>query len=501
MSILKMEDPLQESMERSVLRCRKCRKSVIDSTCLFTIPAADEASADVCSIWHLDVDTLPEWILTSVHQTQWTAGKLNCQNCRARLGGFNFINHSQCPCGTDASIHFSKSRMDYDHKHSILIVQPLRSRLNGGQMDVSQNHQEMADFNMTTLDRFQDNCAAALPLESPIQASNPQTDARTPVERENSLWESVPASGGRDFYPVVVSHPASQQLHTDGEASSASEGTQPPLDQQLLQTEEDVESSGETAALCDEVSDPTPFLRRRWISDSVSDHGEEPVPPTSVGSPPSNSLSKRAKNHLKSMRRKQRRRERWLQHQKEKALAERVRVLLLDDEDDEDEEEVHQEDRENLTCAVCLDVYFSPHRSQACGHIFCEPCLRAHAMNCGKDKTTCPLCRDVILYTNLQTELDQRAKTLFPKLYKARKREFEVSLCASWPLPEGVRDEDFPVLHFYGVQSDHISFKIFFVISYILCCFLVLAFLWFVLFFYCFRPYGPVPSCFAGYAC
>lgn len=32
-----MEDPLQESMERSVLRCRKCRKSVIDSTCLFTV--------------------------------------------------------------------------------------------------------------------------------------------------------------------------------------------------------------------------------------------------------------------------------------------------------------------------------------------------------------------------------------------------------------------------------------------------------------------------------
>lgn len=82
--------------------------------------------------------------------------------------------------------------------------------------------------------------------------------------------------------------------------------------------------------------------------------------------------------------------------------AERVRVLLLDDDDDDDEEE-HQENRENLTCAVCLDVYFSPHRSQPCGHVFCEPCLRAHAMNSGNDKTTCPLCRDVILYTNLQT--------------------------------------------------------------------------------------------------
>ncbi|XP_005725709.1 E3 ubiquitin-protein ligase RNF180-like [Pundamilia nyererei] len=315
--------------------------------------------------------------------TQWTAGKLNCQNCRARLGGFNFINRSQCPCGTDTSIHFSKSRLDYDHKHSILMGQPLRSRLNRGQMDISQNHEERAEFSTTTLDRFRDfNCCY-----------NPQT---------------------------------------------------------------------------------------------------------SVGSPPSNSLSKKEKNHMKSVRRKQRRRERWLQHQKEKALAERVRVLLLDDNDDDDEEEEeeeeHQENRENLTCAVCLDVYFSPHRSQACGHVFCEPCLRAHAMNSGNDKTTCPLCRDVILYTNLQTELDQRAKTFFPKLYKARKCEFEASPCASWPLPEGIRDEDFPVLHFYGVQLGHILLKIFFVMSCILCCVLVLVFLCFILFFYCFRPYGLIAS-------
>lgn len=37
------------------------------------IPDTDEASADVCSIWHLDVDTLPEWILISVHQVSVTS--------------------------------------------------------------------------------------------------------------------------------------------------------------------------------------------------------------------------------------------------------------------------------------------------------------------------------------------------------------------------------------------------------------------------------------------
>lgn len=146
-------------------------------------------------------------------------------------------------------------------------------------MDVSQNHEDIAEFNTTTLDRFQDfNCAATMPHESPMEASNPQTDGRTRVERENALWESVPASCGRDFYPDVVSHPASQQLHTDGETSSSvSEGTQRPLDQHFLLTEEGVESSVETAALCDGFSDPAVSLRRRWISDSVSEHEEEPV--------------------------------------------------------------------------------------------------------------------------------------------------------------------------------------------------------------------------------
>lgn len=49
-------------------------------------------------------------------QAQWTVGKLNCRNCSARLGGFDFIHHFECPCGRDATIHLSKSRVDPDHK-------------------------------------------------------------------------------------------------------------------------------------------------------------------------------------------------------------------------------------------------------------------------------------------------------------------------------------------------------------------------------------------------
>lgn len=53
------------------------------------IPYTDEASADVCSIWHLDVDILPEWILTSVHQVSVT--RVNKDNMSTFLFSYLFI--------------------------------------------------------------------------------------------------------------------------------------------------------------------------------------------------------------------------------------------------------------------------------------------------------------------------------------------------------------------------------------------------------------------------
>lgn len=69
--------------------------------------------------------------------------------------------------------------------------------------------------------------------------------------------------------------------------------------------------------------------------------------------------------------------------------AEDVSASLLDSE---------EEDRESLTCAVCLDIYFSPYSCQPCGHVFCEPCLRTIAKN-RPAYTPCPLCRTLISQT------------------------------------------------------------------------------------------------------
>ncbi|XP_032395304.1 E3 ubiquitin-protein ligase RNF180 isoform X1 [Etheostoma spectabile] len=449
-----------------MLRCRRCRKAIIDSTCLSMVEATDDSSAAVCSIWHMDVDTLPEWILASVHQAQWTVGKLNCQNCGARLGGFNFINRSECPCGRDAAVHLNKSRVDRDHRHYDLIVQPGRTRPEKERAGTpEQNRDQRPEFNRTPLDDVQLNCAAVASHLSPAEASNPPTDRENPQSfsfsplycishrRRCSLEDD--SAFGACFCPVSpavkcavestgtgthgskrspVPHLTSQRFDTDGEASVGAVAgrrivsgrtRRSRLGGQLLQASEEVESSPETTAVHQEVSASSRlFHRGRSVSDSAAEQDQEVWPEALVASPASNRLSKREKNRLKSLRRKQRRRERWLLSQLEQAGS--VSGSHMDSEE--------EEDREGLTCAVCLELYFSPYSCQPCGHVFCEPCLRTIAKN-RPTNTPCPLCRALISHTNPHHELNENAKAFFPKVYYARKQNFQSAFCAKWPLP------------------------------------------------------------------
>lgn len=252
-------------------------------------------------------------------QAQWTVGKLNCQNCAARLGGFNFVNRSECPCGRDATVHLNKSRVDRDHKHYVLIVQPRRTRPERGHVglstDGSQNKGQRPEFNRTALDSLQLNCAAVMSHSSPAEASNSLADSenaqsfsfsplycishrrRCSLEDDAAIRSSCFCPAGPTDKSAVemtragtdeptrppVSYPTSQQFDTDGEASVTAAAchsfvsgrTRSPLDRQLLQTAEDVESSPETTAVHEEVSDSALFLRGRSISDSVAERDGE----------------------------------------------------------------------------------------------------------------------------------------------------------------------------------------------------------------------------------
>ncbi|XP_022526162.2 E3 ubiquitin-protein ligase RNF180 isoform X1 [Astyanax mexicanus] len=143
-------------------------------------------------------------------------------------------------------------------------------------------------------------------------------------------------------------------------------------------------------------------------------------------------LSKREMNRVKSLRRRQRRRERWrLREVQDNAQSSIVNPSSSSDEDDE---ECSGRDREGCICAVCLDVYFCPYMCHPCNHVFCEPCLRTLAKNCPAN-TPCPLCRTTITHVFFQKELNHTARTFFPKEYLIRKQNFQKASCAKWPLP------------------------------------------------------------------
>ncbi|XP_004072356.3 E3 ubiquitin-protein ligase RNF180 isoform X2 [Oryzias latipes] len=146
-------------------------------------------------------------------------------------------------------------------------------------------------------------------------------------------------------------------------------------------------------------------------------------------------MSKREKNRMKSLRRRQRRREKWRQGQQQESKQSLTgNQSSSSSSSSEDEESLNMMKREGFICAVCLDVYFSPYICHPCSHIFCEPCLRTLAKN-SPTNTPCPLCRTVITHVFFQKELNQAARTFFPKEYFTRKQNFQKASCAKWPLP------------------------------------------------------------------
>uniref|UniRef100_A0A8C7FIK8 E3 ubiquitin-protein ligase RNF180 n=1 Tax=Oncorhynchus kisutch TaxID=8019 RepID=A0A8C7FIK8_ONCKI len=392
----------------AMLRCRKCRKGFVDTTCLHPIvPDDDTTAAGTCSVWHMNVDTLPEWILTSVHQAQWTVGKLNCGNCGARLGGFNFLNNTKCPCGQESTVHLSKSRVDQDHKRYLHVVRPQTTRGRGGPGCLkgepvgSHSEQYRSEVGEDFLVGSQLCCTSVSHLNAESRPITTHPDAFFQLA-DIRATQSVPLSS-----PSMVSHTKfGARCRLEPSCSSGSQ-TGPV---EVTEGERGPGVShipGEQEEAVEEERRGTPTeLQAQVVANNAS--------------PALQRFSKKEKNRLKSQRRKQRKKERWLHSQEQSVTG-----LLTDSE---------EVDREGYTCAVCLDVYFSPYSCHPCGHIFCEPCLRTLAKN-RPANTPCPLCRTLISHTLFQKELNQTAKTFFPKVYHSRKHNFQKANYAKLPLP------------------------------------------------------------------
>ncbi|NWR76169.1 RN180 ligase, partial [Centropus unirufus] len=196
-----------------------------------------------------------------------------------------------------------------------------------------------------------------------------------------------------------------------------------PLLHREIESESDFEATGQSSGSA--TAKESPFMVKHSSPTSAVEE-EQHITPVSLVQPTNISfkqkLNKRERNKLKSLRRKQRRQEPWLQKQ-----------TASDTLHTEDEHELSG-DKESYLCAVCLDVYFNPYMCYPCHHIFCEPCLRMLAKD-NPTSTPCPLCRTTITRVFFQTELNNSTKSFFPTEYLKLKENFQKSNSAKWPLP------------------------------------------------------------------
>lgn len=280
--------------ESAILLCKKCRRSVIDSSCLLSF--SDELMAG-CKVWHVDVDSLPDWILSVVNQVHWTAGKLNCQHCGARLGSFNFLNGSRCPCGHNSAVHLIKSRVDRFVKLLVYLRRPDTARVHTGfqlepkNLDGPEDRILGADSNHVTkrlnFDQRRQILATHVDGEKSVispQTPTPSLPPTCPVQRE--------AAHDTDEHTRL----------TPTELTDHLQNPDSPFD-------------SFTASMHNTV------LEQVAISNSV---------PEELGncacSVPVQVLTKRERNLRKNLRRKQRKREKWIKNQ----LEEKVVVIVSD---------------------------------------------------------------------------------------------------------------------------------------------------------------------------
>jgi len=77
----------------------------------------------------------------------------------------------------------------------------------------------------------------------------------------------------------------------------------------------------------------------------------------------------------------------------------------------------------NLICPVCLDLLYEPFRALPCRHTFCETCLRRLGSKNAMD-TSCPMCRQKIVFCETETELRTLIHESHPEMY-AKRHKFE----------------------------------------------------------------------------
>ncbi|OXB62521.1 hypothetical protein ASZ78_013210, partial [Callipepla squamata] len=421
------------TQETDALRCWRCRKYIANSVCIAQCYGKEPSDVSIisrhsavaqesCSVWHVNLEAIPEWIKCVIEKVdiyfswngietslsglqiktaclmnsvgfvsvwaQWTAGKLYCPFCEARLGGFNFICNTKCSCGQLVNIHFCKSRTDYQAACSFRLPKSagkclplceIKSGFSKGShpevvtavSDISpQELSYITRKNNSDTERFTE--ALCLEARSPRfvmeskkvaskalnQKGNPfasrPNDACTlkPFHRRSHsldlsirerlalspvLFETsslgpiyhMKWSNSQNENPSLYT-PSDLQLESNSSAFQVQYSSSAGKIQKRFRAfscttlvhrdtesdECDFQATGQSSG--DAIADGSPFLMSVSSSTSAVEENEYAAPVSlaqSAGISFNRNLSKREKNKLKSMRRKQRRQEQWLQKQ------------------------------------------------------------------------------------------------------------------------------------------------------------------------------------------
>nr|XP_034956788.1 E3 ubiquitin-protein ligase RNF180 isoform X3 [Zootoca vivipara] len=478
-----------------MLRCWKCRKYVANSDCLINYQTADlvfeephssTASQDICNVWHMNIEALPDWVTHIIENAQWTTGKLNCPFCGARLGGFNFVNNTKCSCGQFTNIHLCKRRTDYQTVSSVTsAISPLKHLslckvhsdfnneiwqcVTGGSLEDRNQRLPYVAKNNNGIGRLME----ALCLE--VRSTNFEMNSKETHFKVSNPKTSISASlAVNDKYTVKAFHRKSQSLDMNfreklvllptlyGTSTakrpvfSRQHEAQPFYTKGCLQlkssrthtffhfplksdagelpnsfsvtsygafAQEETEFNHGLKASKQYLESTTADQQLFLSSESTTEEDTVQKHITPLGLlQPFTTVDQKLNKRKRNQLNSLRRKKRWPERWPQKQAMKT------------EEEHEHWQDKESYLCAVCLDVYFNPYMCYPCHHIFCEPCLRTLAKD-NPTSTPCPLCRTAIAQVFFQSELNNSTKAHFPIEYSKLKENFQESGLAKWPLP------------------------------------------------------------------
>ncbi|XP_023481388.2 E3 ubiquitin-protein ligase RNF180 isoform X2 [Equus caballus] len=502
----------------SILRCWKCRKCVASSDCFMKylenqVVKDRHDSADdqnICHVWHMNIEVLPEWINCLIQKAQWTVGKLNCPFCGARLGGFNFVNTPKCSCGQLAAVHLSKSRTDYQPTRAGQLMRPSLKYLSHPRVQSGCDKETLLtggaskNRNHSLLNMAQNNngpgrLTEALCLEVRsmcfemknekllFKGSDPKYQLFVPQlvtgRCTTRAFHRKSHSLDLNITEKLSLLPTFYEIHSKTTAYPRLNETQ-PIDLSGLPLEANKNScSFQTSS----SFDPNMLLQRFSVaphetqtqrggefqcgleaSALYSDHASSSNLTFLMDLPSADRSMLEASDqeeHLSHLdfvgsgsfslgainqRLNKRERSKFKNLRRKQRRHERwLQKQTLNNEMSTDDDNECIEEKESYICAVCLDVYFNPYMCYPCHHIFCEPCLRTLAKD-NPASTPCPLCRTIISRVFFQTELNNATKTFFTKEYLKIKQSFQKSSCAKWPLPSCRK-----ALHLFGGFHRH----------------------------------------------